>query len=356
MGDTKQPSNVNDSDLFPGMKEMPKEHEGVTEMMFFKMRAHVGDLLKRTTNPKNNFDGAFSKLSDNEVALAAKDKAIDDLNALFQTKYLRYCDRSIPWHFMCIYLAKGIICMLRFMAHHTEQQGKPSTKLSQAKSDMLFNTSLQVIAMQNMGYTTKEMHGFMWHVNLHFQWKALIYVIAQLRYRTDAPVADESWKQVEMVYEFHPDLAKEKYKTSLPIAIGSLTLKSWDAFVAVRGPPEAGEPYFIQLLRAQKNKNKPSKNPSEERDQDPSVTNMPPDPSLGTHLSFPTEMPGPSDPLQSFQFSSDFAASLGTQPVMPELPLLDPDSMNWSAWDDLVVDFQINDTGFATGFSSPWSS
>ncbi|KAL5115318.1 hypothetical protein ACEQ8H_006763 [Pleosporales sp. CAS-2024a] len=117
MGDVAIPSNVNDSDLFPGMKEAPKEHEGATEMMFFLIRCFTADFLRRTADPKTNFDGLWFKVTTSTIPVAVKDRAIQELEDTFQQKFLRHCDSSISWHFMCSQLAKAIIAMMRFMAH-----------------------------------------------------------------------------------------------------------------------------------------------------------------------------------------------------------------------------------------------
>ncbi|KAF2703731.1 hypothetical protein K504DRAFT_391558 [Pleomassaria siparia CBS 279.74] len=340
MGDTKPPSNLNDSDLFQGMKEMPKEHEGATEMMFFKMRTHVGEFLKRMANTKSNFDGVWSTLSTTSVPLSVKDKAIDDLDALFQTKYLQYCDRSIPWHFMCIHLAKAVIFMTRFIAHSSELHTNPSPNASQSDSDMLFDISLQVVSLLNLAYSTKEMQGYLWQLNLNFQWKAFIYVVSELQYRTQSSDVDVAWKQVEMVYKYHPDLAKVANKRALPVAIGNLTLKAWEAFLSMRGVPECGEPYFIQMLRNQRVGTKSSKDAS----MAPGVPLIPAPTSADDYLNFGMgNMVQTTDPLESLQWTSDFAATLDSVPILPELPMLDPETLNWSAWDNLVVDFQVNE-------------
>jgi hypothetical protein len=350
VGDTKPPSNLNDSDLIQGMKEMPKEHEGVTEMMHFRIRTHVGEFLQRITNTRSNFDGAWNKLSTATVALSVKDKAIDELDEMFKRKFLQFCDPSIPWHSMCIYLAKSIIFMLRFIAHSADQQTSPQMDPSQSDADMLFNISVQVVHYMNIAYTTKEFQGFVWHVNMNFQWKAFIYLVSQLRYRFHGPEVENAWKQVQMIYEFHPDLANETYKRALPIAVGNLTLKAWDVFIANQGVPAEGEPYFIQALRTQKAKAKASKSSSYEPEPfAPRIlTQLPTAASLGDNCNFPSEGPMQTfDPLSSNQWASDFVAALKPPMIMPEVPSFDLDSMGWSAWDNLVTDFQINDTAFA---------
>lgn len=94
--EVKRPSNVNDSQLVPGMKEVPKEQEGATEMMFFLIRCHVGELLRSLANKKTTFDGVWNKLSTNAATLAQKDKVIDELEALYERKYVTLAVCLVP--------------------------------------------------------------------------------------------------------------------------------------------------------------------------------------------------------------------------------------------------------------------
>lgn len=466
MGDVKRPSNLNDGDLFPGMKELPKEHDGATEMMFFLIRCHLGEFLKRSVNNSTNFDGVWNKLSTNAASIAVKDKAIDELETLFERKFLRYCDASVPWHFMCSYLAKAILSMLRFIAHNPEHHGAAGVaahaQLPQSERDMLFNVSVQVVEYQNMAYTTKEMQGYLWHINSHFQWKGFIYFVNELRERTQGAEVDNAWKQVQLVYDFHPNFNKEVSGRALPIAVGNLTLKAWEAYVAARGLPGSREPYFIQVLRGKKKRQEaaaaacaarrssaveggstntpsssstaPASTATERQDVWPSMSPSAANPRLthpalhsrvrgfGSSVFLPTEIPAgtasgsssstasttmatpvpvsnpataaafpttsPSEPQPSFADpafhspllwdTSSFTATLDpvSQPSLPidqsfisgsggmggmngaaggglaaqqPLPLLDPDQMNWSSWDSLLADFEMQGTSAFMG-------
>ncbi|KAF2622821.1 hypothetical protein BU25DRAFT_302662, partial [Macroventuria anomochaeta] len=226
MGDVKMPANLNDSDLFPGMKELPKESDRATEMMFFLIRCHVGEFFKRFETPKALFDGVWNKLTTTAVSVGIKERAIGELERLFEQRFLRHCDTSITWHLMCTHLAKAIIFMMRFMAYGANYQGKTE---SQAQKDTLFTLSLQVCSSQNLAYTMKEMQGFMWHVNMHFQWRAFVYLLSELRYRTSGPEVEQAWRDVQLTYEFHPTFDKELSRRALPIAVSNLTLKAWEA-------------------------------------------------------------------------------------------------------------------------------
>jgi hypothetical protein len=224
MGDVNMPLNVNDSDLFPGMKDTPKEHQGATEMMFYLVRCHVADFLKRSSNANTTFDGLWSKLTTIAVSIDAKDKVIDELEVTIERRFLQYCDPAVTWHLMCSQLGKTVIYMMRFMSHSA---GYYSTDVAQSRKDMLFDLALYVITAQNMAYTVKEMQGFVWHINLQFQWKAFVFIVSELRHRTEGPEVVQAWKQVETTYEFHPSFDKQVTRRALPIAVSNLTLKAW---------------------------------------------------------------------------------------------------------------------------------
>ncbi|KAH7091573.1 hypothetical protein FB567DRAFT_558421 [Paraphoma chrysanthemicola] len=337
MGDVNMPANVNDSDLFIGMKEPPPEHEGASEMMFFLIRCHVGEFLKRSADTHTTFDGVWNKLTTSAVHVAIKDKAITELEALFEQKFLQYCDPSIPWHLMCSQLGKAIIFMMRFMAHSTEYY---KMDMRQDEKDLLFDLALQVIAAQNLAYTMKEMQGFMWHVNLHFQWKAFVYLLSELRYRFEGPVVDKAWEEVAKAHDFHPSFDKELALRALPVAVSNLTLKAWDAYISHRGVPPLGEPYFIQVIRHRQSHPKASKEAAHL-----SATTTP---DISTEIFHSkgrlvdSHIVPSTDPLQAPEWNAaDFNTSLGaTSNLVETLPLDRPESLDWATWDNLLVDFQ----------------
>lgn len=341
MGDVQLPANLNDSDLFPGMKELPKESDRATEMMFFLIRCHVGEFLKRFESPKATFDGVWNKLTTSSVDVKTKETAIAELERVFEQKFLRHCDRSITWHLMCSHLAKAIIFMMRFMAYGATYRGKTET---QAEKDTLFSMALQVLTSSNLVYTKKEMQGFMWHVNMHFQWKAYVYVLSELRYRTSGTEVEQAWRNVQLTYEFHPSFDQELAKRALPIAVSNLALKAWEAYVAANGVPANGEPMFIRLIR---NRQSRLKKPSSAASYSSAASA---EPSLATTPAF-SQPPVVDESMEcnalaAFDWNpADLNTSIGLPPVLPDLTPLDyPAEMSWSSWNDLLVDFQTNDS------------
>jgi hypothetical protein len=325
MGDVNMPLNVNDSDLFPGMKDTPKEHQGATEMMFYLIRCHVADFLKRSSSGNTTFDGLWSKLTTIAVSIDAKDKVIDELEEAIERRFLRYCDPSITWHLMCSQLGKTIICMMRFMSHST---GYYSTDIAQSRKDMLFDLALYVVTAQNMAYTVKEMQGFVWHINLQFQWKAFVFIVSELRYRTEGSEVLQAWQQVEKTYEYHPSFDKQVARRALPIAVSNLTLKAWDAYAAACGTSRAAEPVFIQTIRSRLGQTRRASRRTDTSKQSSVDVSVMPD--MDGNQMFDWNVAGLSN-------TDDMASAL------PEsVPLHIPDDIDWGTWDSLFVDLHTD--------------
>ncbi|KAH8712256.1 hypothetical protein GQ44DRAFT_689197 [Phaeosphaeriaceae sp. PMI808] len=341
LGDVSMPSNLNDSDLFHGMKEMPKEHEGATEMMFFLIRCHLGEFLKRSANPRHTYDGVWNKLTSSTVDVATKGKAIDELEALIQRKFLRCCDPSIPWHMMCSQLGKVIgMCKFPAMRHaltlcYTEYN---QAKLGRSTKDDLFDLALQITASQNLVYTMEGLQGFMWHVNLHFQWKTFIYLLSELRHRTKGADVEQAWKEIEKTYIFHPGFDKELARRALPVAVSNLTLKAWEAYVSGRDTVDA-EPYFIQTIRHQQQCRKLPRKPSPH--DGPSTQPSSNKKGLDNDI-----MGQQTDPPAGLKWSTEnFSTNPSTTPTFSEcMPLDATERMDWAQWDNLFVDFQTADS------------
>lgn len=119
--DTKVPINISDSELNPTMKELPASKDGITEMIFCSMRYETVNVLRNAgTIQTSNGDGTWSTPSIPEL-IASKEKAIEELGKLFERRFLKYCDPSIPIQLLMIYMAKSVVCTMKIMAHHPRQ-------------------------------------------------------------------------------------------------------------------------------------------------------------------------------------------------------------------------------------------
>jgi hypothetical protein len=122
---TKLPSNINDSDLFPDMRDPPVERPGITEMIFVRLRCEGVQLVQQLREPSLAFTGA-------------KEDVIIEFGQRLEQDYLSHCDPLIPLHVMSIMMTRSMICKLRMGLRHPHSMSSRNSDLSEAEKDALF--------------------------------------------------------------------------------------------------------------------------------------------------------------------------------------------------------------------------
>ena len=111
--DTKLPSNINDTDIWPSMTEPPVEREGATEMTFDLVRYEIGGTVRILSAlskcPKE------SKASEQDQ-LEAKDAALERLRLKLEDKYLKYCDNRDPLQWVAANVSR-LVCISNLMSN-----------------------------------------------------------------------------------------------------------------------------------------------------------------------------------------------------------------------------------------------
>lgn len=103
------------------MKELPASKEGITEMIFCAMRYETVHILRKTGTiqmPTPPQTWSFTAIPD---VIEAKEKAIAEMEKIFERKFTQYCDPEIPLQMLMIYMAKSVLLTMRIMAHHPRQ-------------------------------------------------------------------------------------------------------------------------------------------------------------------------------------------------------------------------------------------
>lgn len=153
--DTRIPRNLNDSDLDPGMTQLPQDRAGPSEMIFMCLRYELGTFLRK-------------QLPSQEAGLMSfrgtKDEEIDALERLIEQKYLRFCDALYPLHYLTSIVARAACGTMRLITHHPCQYPDGGASMPREEKGMLFNLSIKIIKYEHLVRETKPLSKFLWHV------------------------------------------------------------------------------------------------------------------------------------------------------------------------------------------------
>ncbi|KNG81473.1 fungal specific transcription factor domain protein [Aspergillus nomiae NRRL 13137] len=313
--DVLPPSNINDSELDPRMTDMPRENHGATEMMFVLARSEFGEWMRRWSKAGGASHGGRGFLASSALSYEAKDQAIEELSRAFESKFLSYCDKSIPLHYMSARLMQNVVCQMRFSAHHPRQYGEKD-HISLAERDFVFSTCVQVMEGFEDCQSNEIIQRYLWHVDNHIPWDVLIYTLYELRTRIDEEETKRSWVLIDRIYSRHYDQMRNRPKTPLHIAIQGLILKAWKSHSEERTRRNRHllpRPHIVSVLSERSERGTSSHQPSFE----PSVTPQ----GRTTQETIPSNagMLDPGDDLNNFDHSP----------------------LDWGQWDDLLENFQL---------------
>ncbi|KAK4992359.1 hypothetical protein LTR50_001117 [Elasticomyces elasticus] len=241
--DTKQPLNVNDDQIYPGMTQQPEEQKGATGMVFCLMKTELSNLYTRT-GVKLKEDGATMQLRDgNEL-----EKLIDEVESSIETKYLRYCNIVDPLHLLTLAIARSATNTARL-------RNRTSRLMNQTVGDEdrreLCVLAYKILDTDGAAYTNPNIRMFQWRFAATFLWDALICILtslslAKIDFFSRAEL-DTAWSKIADVYSHHQEILAAK--GALHAAVGKVTLKAWTT-----NPPSdcTPEPAFITTLRSQR--------------------------------------------------------------------------------------------------------
>lgn len=234
--DTKKPLNISDSDIYPGMTEMPEESKGATDMMYVLARNELTDLYVRKTAIRDDCSPAQM----NERVL----NMIDALEDYLEQKVFRYCDVIIPLHFQTMLLIRAAINATR-LRHQTH--GIRDNTIDDEGRTRLCRLAEKILDSDAAMHANPRAKNFLWQIKSFFLWDSIICILRSLTkpgFFTGVWL-DATWDRLAQFYANHPEVlfAKSPLQTHAVKA----TLEAWTA-----NPPSDcdPEPAYIANLRA----------------------------------------------------------------------------------------------------------
>ena len=322
--DCKRPLNVNDSDLGPDMSAFPSEHDGPTEMIFCGFRYEIGLFLRKVKASSNWMETEIS-----DEAVEERKNQLDELQALIERKYLHFCDPSVPLHLFARLMGEATIMALRLVAPYPRRYPQGLIEMPPKDRDEVFWISMHVLKFYNVSQRTESIRRFLWNVNVQFQWHAFIILAHELQVRPEDKNTRDAWTQIEELFEYNADVIVND-NTPLHKAVSRLILKAWSTRndQLRRNNTQLPTPTFIATLQ----------NHAEKQDTANQARVVCTAPTTTATEITSTSQAVVSEPISG---TNDFLETLA-----PEV-LADGHPIDWSEWEYLLQDFEVQNASFA---------
>lgn len=263
-GDCKLPLNVNDSDLHMDGKDMPTPHSGSTEMLFALTRIEMAMAVPSNSNRDaikiNNPDipkgpsetPANAKAGQPTIRLACPDSptyTLDGFCAHMEGTYLAHCDPKIPLHFFTMTMTRQALCKMRVLNFLVRMQDTGAVPFKEVERESLFLQATQMIEYDNVVQSSDSLAPFKWYARHHLPFPAYMFLVQELRKRTNGPMVERAWDAIAANYELRGLL--NNFHNPMHVAFKGTFIKAWDAYESAqrslgKQPPV---PRFIVILR-----------------------------------------------------------------------------------------------------------
>jgi len=193
--DTQMPLNVNDSDLSPGMKELPESRTGFTEMTFCLIRFEVANIFRRILYVPPGpvrCNQYFASLTIEE-----KEKWIMECHQNLEERYLQHCDLTVPLYWVAATISRLVMSKMWLVVYHPMQRIDGGASLPQETKDKLFLTSLENVEYSILLATESRTMRFGWLFRTYVQWHAIAFLLSELCVRTKGEHVERAWRAID---------------------------------------------------------------------------------------------------------------------------------------------------------------
>ncbi|CZR60191.1 related to binuclear zinc cluster transcription factor that regulates the ratio between aurofusarin and rubrofusarin biosynthesis [Phialocephala subalpina] len=248
--DCSLPTNVNDADLYPHLKEPPAPRDGATECLFIMLRCEIADWIRHAPFFLD-FVSPFLKPLARQPG-PGQPQSLDEVEEMIEAKYLKHCDLQIPLHFISSCMSRSFVGKWR-LGECIAQHSNSNTGLPQPYRNKITDNAVRMIELDTLVQTCPLTKGYMWFANFHFPFPAYVYLVQELRRSTIGPLVDRAWEAITVNFE-ERKLAAMAGRSQLFRMFSGMLIKAWEAREAalerVDGQPlHLSEPQFIVDIR-----------------------------------------------------------------------------------------------------------
>lgn len=204
--DTKLPLNINDEDISEGMKYLPQERVGCTDMTYFLLQCEVALATRRLTyNPPGNICPGLKNVEERQ-------SLVRDLESRLNERYVRHCDPDIPLHWACTKIMHIAVAKLWLVIYQPLNKQESIASLSLDTQSMLLSKAVEVIELSHLLQTNNTMARWKWEFQTCVPWYAVAYLLAQLCTTPNSPPLERSWSCVSDIFDQWQRQAAEQNK------------------------------------------------------------------------------------------------------------------------------------------------
>lgn len=180
--DTRLPLNIEDNDMSPQLREMPKERIGLTSISHCLWRYWIIREHRQFFGPDGKRLG-MTWTVDKRLPLEVRKSMIDKIEEDLNYQFLRFCDPIKSLDMIILTIARSVVNFLRRATLCPGPAFKDARQFTEDDRRALLASSVQMLEYYKVIFVTPSLEPFRWHLKYLFPWSACKICVA---YRVNA--------------------------------------------------------------------------------------------------------------------------------------------------------------------------
>ncbi|KAK2772759.1 C6 transcription factor [Colletotrichum kahawae] len=189
---SRRPMNVNDSALFPGMAEYPREQDGITDMSFTAARCWASNLW-RTMIDTRHID-PDTGLSFASMTTTDKEAWVEKQRKIIYGRFPEDPSSREPLYCLTMSFIGTIIANLRIMVLNPLGTG---VSLTEEQKRQVFQGAIECMVHSYRLRTDPLLANWSWLTKCYNEWHAFAIILSELCNQPLSRDADKAWRVVE---------------------------------------------------------------------------------------------------------------------------------------------------------------
>jgi hypothetical protein len=235
----RTPLNLNDFELLPDMKAVPRVHTNSTEAVFVVVRSQLSDFVRHCAFHLDFIDPLLTTFAQAKDAATGGAAPLGGRNALelqraVEEGTLAHCDPANPLHFMTIWTARAYMAKILLLEHCSRHaKSKSAQPLADPQQQQHHNPgvgyALNMIECDTKLMSSRLTKGYRWHIEYHFPFLAYTYLLQHLKKQPRDDSAAQAWEVMSDCFEARGLGSSEYYNSPFLVLLSRLVLQAWEA-------------------------------------------------------------------------------------------------------------------------------
>lgn len=191
--DTEIPSNINNTDIGPDIKDKVPEREGITDMSFARMSAQTVMTVRKM-------------MAHNARASSIEEQShlLQEIYRSTEENYLRHSTQSSLAYWVSVTIARLVTAKMTLFVFLPHLFSKPNEQLTSEIRERLLICAIEIAEYNHALNSEQACRHWRWVYQTYTHWHAIVYILIEICRLPWSPILERAWVALHSAWLIPP--------------------------------------------------------------------------------------------------------------------------------------------------------